>query len=101
MQKWDKLGNLLVDMLVACLLMAACIYYSVYMARYAAAFEARAHYRVYDDVQRARARWLLPLKEEPTAVPSAQLTMLQVGGLLGIQLGQVQGSAHLFGKVKA
>ena len=79
LQKWDKLGNLLVDVLVACLLVVACIYYSVYMARYAAAFEARAHYRVYDDVHRARARWLLPLKSDPAGVPPGQLATLQVG----------------------
>jgi hypothetical protein len=95
-QKWGKLGNLLVDMLVACLLVAACIYFSVYMALYAGAFNARAHYRVYDDVQRARARWLLPLKVDPAGVAPAQLTTLQVcdhkgESRLGCVAGKVKG----------
>ena len=77
-QKWDKFGNLMIDLLVASLLIGACVVYTLYMVRYAAAFGARAHYRVYDDVHRARARWLLPLKSDPADVPPERLATLQV-----------------------
>lgn len=77
-QKWDKFGRLLVDLAVACLLVAACGVYSAYMARHSAAFSARQHYTVYDDVERARARWLLPLKQDPAALDNDTRAALQV-----------------------
>jgi hypothetical protein len=79
-QKWDRFGNLLVDLAVACLLVVSCGVYTAYMVRYAAAFSARQHYTVYDDVERARARWLLPLKTEPAALGQQDRAQLQVGG---------------------
>ncbi len=66
------------DLAVACLLVAACGVYSAYMARHSAAFSARQHYTVYDDVERARARWLLPLKQDPAALDNGTRAALQV-----------------------
>ncbi len=69
----------MLDVLVACLLISSCVVYAVYMTRYAAAYDVRAHYHVYDDMARARARWLMPLKVQPEDLPVAELSEVQVG----------------------
>lgn len=75
MQKWDNFGNLLTDCVVACVLLAACVYYSIYMAGFAASFTAKANYRVYDAAATARARWWLPLKQDVANASSANTTL--------------------------
>lgn len=80
MHKWQKFGNLLTDCVVACMLLAACVYYSVYMAGSAARFSAKANYRVYDAATTAKARWWLPLKRSPAADEPSLAAALQVRG---------------------
>ncbi|PNW72097.1 hypothetical protein CHLRE_16g682550v5 [Chlamydomonas reinhardtii] len=67
-QKWDRFGNLLIDLAVACLLLASAVVLAWYMAAHAATFSARQHYTLYDAIANARARWLLPPKADPATL---------------------------------
>jgi hypothetical protein len=63
------------DLLLAALLLSAAVLYSVYMAAYAAQFNVRASYDVYDGSVLSRARWLLPARASygsVVATPAAQ-----------------------------
>ncbi|GLI60143.1 hypothetical protein VaNZ11_002176, partial [Volvox africanus] len=59
-QVLDRFSNLLVDMVVAGLLVAASATCAWYMLSQASSFAAKQTYDVYDGLFTARARWLLP-----------------------------------------
>ncbi|GIL59280.1 hypothetical protein Vafri_14181 [Volvox africanus] len=61
----DCVGDLIADLMVAGLMMAASAAYAWYLVGHASAFSARQHYQIYDNIQGARARWLLPRKIDP------------------------------------
>ncbi|KAG2430825.1 hypothetical protein HXX76_009800 [Chlamydomonas incerta] len=73
-QKWNRFGNLLLDLLVACLLLASAITLTWYMVSHAATFSARQHYTLYDAIATARARWLLPPKADPATLDGGNST---------------------------
>ncbi|EFJ46529.1 hypothetical protein VOLCADRAFT_105511 [Volvox carteri f. nagariensis] len=57
------------------------------MVQKAAVFSARQHYRVYDDIEGARARWLLPLKTNPDVLQPSQSAELKASlDSLGLSL---------------
>ncbi|EFJ46537.1 hypothetical protein VOLCADRAFT_93125 [Volvox carteri f. nagariensis] len=73
--------------MVCVMLVTACAVYTAFMVQKAAVFSARQHYRVYDDIEGARARWLLPLKTNPDVLQPSQSAELKVSlNSLGLSL---------------
>jgi hypothetical protein len=69
------MSSIIFDGVLAALILAGAVLFSVYMAGYAVLFNARASYNVYDGTVASHARWLLPARatyESVTATPSAQ-----------------------------
>jgi hypothetical protein len=86
----STLAQVVYDVLLALLTLAAAITYSVYMAGLAAQFQARASYDVYDGSVLSRARWLLPIRASysslSTEAQQALQSNLQVWpGVLAVQ----------------
>ncbi|KAG2451339.1 hypothetical protein HYH02_003943 [Chlamydomonas schloesseri] len=97
-QKWDRFGNLLLDLMVACLLLASAVVLSWYMVDHAATFSARQHYSLYDAIATARARWLLPPKSSPDDLASSAMNNATTGSAASVVMDRaalLQAAAEL------
>ncbi|GLC58894.1 hypothetical protein PLESTB_001414600 [Pleodorina starrii] len=85
-QVWERFGNLFIDLAVVGMLLAASATCAWYMVAHAAVFSARQHYQMYDSILTARARWLMPRKNDPWFIPanSTQYFQLQLVELAGV-----------------
>ncbi len=56
------------DIVVAAIMILGTVYYSLYFAKFASNFVAKASYSVYDGASVSSANWLLPLRQNPPLV---------------------------------